>query len=291
MTSPIGCHALVFTGEFDTAGIEQSAKRAARAGFDLIEYPLMDPFSFDAAAARRAVEGEGLGVTASLGLPVDADVSSEDPAIVAAGAALLDAALEKTAEMGGTHLCGVIYGAMRKHMAPCSEAGRANSAAAIADLSRKAEGVGVRLALEVVNRYETNLLNTGRQALAYLDEVGHGWAGVHLDTYHMNIEESDLFQPFLDAGERLGYVHIGESHRGYLGTGSVDFASTFRALARLGYDGPITFESFSSAVVSATLSNTLGIWRNLWSDGDDLAAHANRYIRDQILAVKTIELH
>ena len=291
MTSPIGCHALVFTGEFDTAGIEQSAKRAAQAGFDLIEYPLMDPFSFDAAAARRAVEGEGLQVTASLGLPVDADISSEDPAIVAAGAALLDAALEKTAEMGGTHLCGVLYGSMRKHMAPCSEAGRANSAAAIADLSRKAEGVGVRLALEVVNRYETNLLNTGRQALAYLDEVGHGWAGVHLDTYHMNIEESDLFQPFLDAGDRLGYVHIGESHRGYLGTGSVDFASTFRALARLGYDGPITFESFSSAVVSATLSNTLGIWRNLWSDGGDLAAHANRYIRDQILAVKTIELH
>jgi D-psicose/D-tagatose/L-ribulose 3-epimerase len=281
----------VFTGEFDTAGIEQSAKRAAQAGFDLIEYPLMDPFSFDAAAARRAVEGEGLQVTASLGLPVDADVSSEDPAIVAAGAALLDAALEKTAEMGGTHLCGVIYGAMRKHMAPCSEAGRANSAAAIADLSRKAEGVGVRLALEVVNRYETNLLNTGRQALAYLDEVGHGWAGVHLDTYHMNIEESDLFQPFLDVGDRLGYVHIGESHRGYLGTGSVDFASTFRALARLGYDGPIAFESFSSAVVSATLSNALGIWRNLWSDGGDLAAHANRYIRDQILAVKTIELH
>jgi len=281
----------VFTGEFDTAGIEQSAKRAAQAGVDLIEYPLMDPFSFDAAAARRAVEGEGLQVTASLGLPVDADISSEDPAIVAAGAALLDAALEKTAEMGGTHLCGVIYGAMRKHMAPCSEAGRANSAAAIADLSRKAQSLGIRLALEVVNRYETNLLNTGRQALAYLDEVGHGWAGVHLDTYHMNIEESDLFQPFLDAGERLGYVHIGESHRGYLGTGSVDFAITFRALARLGYDGPITFESFSSAVVSATLSNTLGIWRNLWSDGDDLAAHANRYIRDQILAVKTIELH
>ena len=53
MTSPIGVHALVFTGDFDTAGIEQSAQRAAKAGFDLIEYPLMDPFTFDAAAARR----------------------------------------------------------------------------------------------------------------------------------------------------------------------------------------------------------------------------------------------
>jgi D-psicose/D-tagatose/L-ribulose 3-epimerase len=145
--------------------------------------------------------------------------------------------------------------------------------------------------LEVVNRYESNLLNTGRQALEYLKEVDRPDVSVHLDTYHMNIEESDLFQPILDAGDRLGYLHIGESHRGYLGTGSVDFGSAFRALDRINYDGPIVFESFSSAVVSPTLSNTLGIWRNLWSDGDDLAAHANRFIRDQLAAVQTIELH
>jgi D-psicose/D-tagatose/L-ribulose 3-epimerase len=142
-----------------------------------------------------------------------------------------------------------------------------------------------------VNRYETNVFNTGRAALSYLDEVGNANVSVHLDTYHMNIEESDLFQPFLDTGARLGYVHIGESHRGYLGTGTVDFESTFRALARIDYDGPIVFESFSSAVVSPTLSNTLGIWRNLWSDSEDLAAHANRFIRDHIAAVRTIALH
>ena len=59
------------------------------------------------------------------------------------------------------------------------------------------------------------------------------------------------------------YVHIGESHRGYLGTGSVDFPALFRALAAAGYQGPLTFESFSSAVVSPSLSNTLCVWRNL----------------------------
>ena len=109
-----------------------------------------------------------------------------------------------------------------------------------------------------MNRYESNLLNTGRDAWKFLDEVGRADVSIHLDTYHMNIEESDLFQPFLDTQERLGYVHIGESHRGYLGTGSVDFDTAFRALDRIGYDGPIVFESFSSAVVSPTLSNTLG---------------------------------
>ena len=59
------------------------------------------------------------------------------------------------------------------------------------------------------------------------------------------------------------YVHIGESHRGYLGTGSVDFGALFRALASADYRGPLTFESFSSAVVSPSLSNTLCVWRNL----------------------------
>ena len=87
------------------------------------------------------------------------------------------------------------------------------------------------------------------------------------------------------------YVHIGESHRGYLGTGSVDFDSFFRALGRIGYDGPIVFESFSSAVVAPDLADMLGIWRNLWADNVDLAAHANAFIRDKLRSVETIALH
>ncbi|MFP5282830.1 MAG: sugar phosphate isomerase/epimerase family protein, partial [Actinomycetes bacterium] len=261
MTSPIGCHALVFTGDFAAAGIESSTRRAKAAGFDLIEFPLMEPDTFDSATARRVLEAEGLRATASLGLSLEADVSSDDPAVVRAGRRVLDAALDRTAEMGGFHLCGVLYGSMRKHMAPMSATGRANSVAALQRLADRAASYGVGLSLEVVNRYESNLLNTGRQALEFLKEVDRSGVSVHLDTYHMNIEESDLFQPFLDTADRLGYVHIGESHRGYLGTGSVDFGSTFRALERIHYGGPIVFESFSSAVVSPTLSNTLGIWR------------------------------
>jgi D-psicose/D-tagatose/L-ribulose 3-epimerase len=291
VSSLVGCHALVFTGEFDSAGIESSVQRAGRAGFDLIEFPLMEPATFDSGTARRVVEAEGLHASASLGLPLDADISSDDPSVVAAGRRLLDIALDKTAEMGGSRMCGVLYGSMRKHMAPATASGRANSVAAIQALAERASSLRIQLSLEVVNRYESNLVNTGRQALEFLKEVDREGVSVHLDTYHMNIEESDLFQPILDTGDRLGYIHIGESHRGYLGTGSVDFGSAFRALDRINYSGPIVFESFSSAVVSATLSNTLGIWRNLWSDGDDLAAHANRFIRDQLAAVRTIELH
>ena len=150
---------------------------------------------------------------------------------------------------------------------------------------------GVSVSLEVVNRYETNVLNTARQAMVYLAQVDRPNLGVHLDSYHMNIEESDMFAPVMDAAPKLRYVHIGESHRGYLGTGSVDFDTYFKALARVGYDGPITFESFSSAVVAPDLSRMLGIWRNLWQDNDELGAHANEFIRNKLVAVDSIRLH
>ncbi|MDT7671400.1 MAG: D-psicose/D-tagatose/L-ribulose 3-epimerase [Pseudonocardiales bacterium] len=289
-TSLIGCHALVWTGVFDRAGVTESVTRTRQAGFDLIEFPLMEPDTFDVAAARKALAGTGLAASASLGLPAHADISGEDPEAVAAGRRMLTRALEVTAEIGGTHLCGVLYGAMRKHSAPITERGLANSIETLREIADRAESLGIELAIEVVNRYETNMINTGRQALRYLDAVDRR-ISVHLDTYHMNIEEPDLFQPFLDCRDRLGYVHIGESHRGYLGTGSVDFDSCFKSLSRIGYTGPIVFESFSSAVVSPSLSHTLGIWRNLWQDSDELAGHANRFIRGHLDATATIAQH
>lgn len=74
-------------------------------------------------------------------------------------------------------------------------------------------------------------------------------------------------------------MHIGESHRGYLGTGNVDFDKFFVALAKIDYQGPITFESFSSEVVNLNLSNTLCVWRNLWENSDDLAQKALQFMK------------
>lgn len=287
----IGCHGLVWTGQFDAEGIRHSVRKTQEAGFDLIEFPLMDPFSFDVATAKSALAESGLVASASLGLSEATDVSSEDPTVVKAGEELLNRALDVVAELGGTDFCGVVYSAMKKYMEPVTERGLDNSKSAIGRIADRAAGLGINVSLEVVNRYETNVLNTGKQALGYLKDVNRGNLGIHLDTYHMNIEESDMFSPVLDTAEVLRYVHIGESHRGYLGTGNVDFDNFFKALGRIGYDGPVVFESFSSAVVAPDLSRMLGIWRNLWADNEELGAHANAFIRDKLTAIKTIELH
>ena len=287
----IGVHGLVFAGEFDEPGLLTAARGASQAGFDLLELPLADPYAADGALIGRIMGDHSLALTASLGLSAENDVSSEDPATVRRGVDLLRRAVDVVAEAGGTHLCGVIHSAMQKYMHPSTSIGRAHATSALALVAEHADAAGIPISLEIVNRYESNLLNTARGGLELLEEIDNPNVHLHLDTYHMNIEESDMFSPVLDVGQELRYVHIGESHRGYLGTGTVDFDSFYRALARIGYDGPVVFESFSSAVVSDALSNTLGVWRNLWDDSADLAAHAHRTIRDSLRAVETISLH
>jgi D-psicose/D-tagatose/L-ribulose 3-epimerase len=116
--------------------------------------------------------------------------------------------------------------------------------------------------------------------------IGLANVRAHLDVYHMNIEESDMAQAIVDTGEYLGYFHTGDSHRGYMGSGSIDLAGAFRAVVKSGYQGPITFESFSSRVVGQPLEGILGIWRNLWEDSVDLATHALMYTKAQLKAAQ-----
>lgn len=111
---------------------------------------------------------------------------------------------------------GILYGAMARYPGPLSAKGRGNATDAIKRMADFALKKGVTLGLEVVNRYESNQIKTALQALDMLDRVNAPNVVVHLDTYHMNIEEADFMQPVLACGKRLGYVHIGESNRGCL---------------------------------------------------------------------------
>lgn len=274
----LGGHALVWAGEWTAIGARKAIGGAKRAGFDYIEIALLDPWKIDTSMTRDLLAEYGLRAHASLGLSADTDVTSEVASIVEKGDALLRQAVDVLHGLGGTELCGVIYSALGKYPGPASPQNRRNCVSAMQRLADYAAARDININLEIVNRYETNIVNTGAEGLALLDEIDRKNAYLHLDTYHMNIEENGMAESVLLAGDRLGFVHIGESHRGYLGTGNVDFDVFFETLKKIDYRGPITFESFSSAVVDPTLSNTLCVWRNLWSDSDDLAGHARKFI-------------
>ena len=283
----LGVHALVWVGGWSPAEARQAIASTAEAGYDLIEIPLLDPGSVDAVATRRLLDEHGIGAGCSLGLALETNVSSEDPHAVAAGRRLLADALRATVELGSDYLGGVLYGVLGRHEAVVSERGYANAVEAMQELCSNASREGVTIGLEVVNRYESNVLNTTEQGLRFLDDIGAANATLHLDTYHMNIEEPGMAAAIELAGDRLGYFHVGESNRGPLGTGSVDFGETFAALDRIGYDGTITFESFSSAVVSPALTRALCIWRETWDDGMELAVSARRFVLEQLAAATT----
>jgi D-psicose/D-tagatose/L-ribulose 3-epimerase len=213
-----------------------------------------------------------------MGLPVAADVSSEDASVAKAGEELLASAVAAVRDIGGSKLGGILYSAHTKYGTMPSDRGRKNSIAAIARTAEVAKAAGVDLVLEVVNRFETNLLNTTAQGLQFIAATGSDHVRLHLDTFHMNIEEANPAAAIRLAGDKLGYFHIGESNRGYLGDGVIDFDRIFDALLDIGYARDLTFESFSNAVVDESLSLACAIWRDTWTESMPLAQHAKAFI-------------
>ncbi len=274
----LGIHSFVWTGGTTQAGLEMAMERSAEAGFKAIELAYLRPEKFDLDALAKRAQALDLAITVTMGLPISADVSSTDRGVVAAGEALLASAVAAVRDIGGVRLGGILYSAHTKYNALPSAEGRKNSAAAIAKPAEVAQKAGVEIVLEVVNRFETNLLNTTAQGLEYLGMTGRDDVRLHLDTFHMNIEEANPAAALRLAGDKLGYFHIGESNRGYLGDGTINFDLIFDALLDIGYARDITFESFSGAVVDESLSLACAIWRDTWTDSVPLAAHAKAFI-------------
>lgn len=287
--NPLGIHALCCVGGWSEAEARRAICSAAEFGYDLIEVPMLDPDRIDVAMTARLLEEYGIRATISLGLEPETDLSSEDPEISARGVALLAKVVSIGRDIGATHLCGVIYSAMTKYSRPATRKGMDHSVAALRNICELAAASDITVGIEVVNRYETNIANTAAEGVALCKMIGATNTRVHLDTYHMNIEEADMARAIVETGDHLGYFHLGECHRGYLGTGSIGFETVFKALAQIDYDGPLVFESFSSEVVDPQLSNILGIWRNLWTDGDDLINHAHEFMTAQIKAALQAE--
>ncbi|MGI9419200.1 MAG: sugar phosphate isomerase/epimerase family protein [Geminicoccaceae bacterium] len=276
--NPLGVHALVFVSGWSQEEAARAIEHAAANDYQYLEIPLIDPRAIDVAETRKALARAGIKPITSLGLAMDSDISSDDPATVSRGEALLGDALSVARDLGSTMLSGVLYSALSKYQRAPTEAGRWNCVQALGRLAEKANEAGMTIGIEPVNRYESNLVNTGDDALKLIETIGAENMVVHLDSYHMNIEEGAPGPLIERLGDRLGYVHVNESHRGYLGTGSIDFDALFQALVDHGYDGVITFEAFSAGIGDPGLNAELAVWRPLWDDPDGLARHARSFM-------------
>ena len=277
--NPLGVHAGVFVGDWRDASARFAIESAAATGYDLIEIPAVDRREADPAHTVRLLAENGLDAVVSLALDAESDINTDDPALSARGEALLQNAVAFARDIGARYVGGVTYSAMVKYTRPATTASRDNSIAVLRRVAESAQASGITIGVEYVNRYESNLLNTAAQTVEFIRDLGARNVVLHLDTFHANSEELSLPAAVRDAGPLLGYIHASESHRGLLGTGVLDFPALFAALAASDYAGPVTFESFSSAVLPQATSSTIGLWRESWTDPVVAAARANAFLR------------
>ena len=184
----LGCHALVWVGGWSNEECESAISRTKAAGYDLIEMVALDPTKLDTAFTRDTLRKHGIEGTCSLGLGDSNDINSEDMAKVKKGEETLRGALKFVEGVGGKFLGGVIHSALRKYSVETTPKARANSVSVINQIAKEAHKSGITIALEPVNIYETNLLNTAQQTVDFFNEVGEPNVMVHLDVYHCNIE-------------------------------------------------------------------------------------------------------
>jgi len=275
----LGIHSFVWTGGQTQDGLEKALEKSAEHGYRCIEFAYLRPELFDLDRLAKKSQELDVQIGVTMGLPLDKDVSSEDPEAVAAGKAMLSDAVKAVRDIGGDKLGGILYSAHTKYNRQPTEAGWKNSCEVMNAIGDEAKAAGVDLVMEIVNRFETNLLNTTAQGMKYLKDCDNDHVMLHMDTFHMQIEEADPAQAIRMAGDKIGYFHIGESNRGYLGDGTIAWEPIFDALVEVGYNKDVVFESFSTAIVDEGLSLACAIWRDTWTDNDPLAAHAKQFIK------------
>ena len=144
-------------------------------------------------------------------------------------------------------------------------------------LARYAEKKGVCIALEPLNRFETDFINTVDQTLALVADVGSPALGLHYDTFHMNIEEKDQAKAIRRAGKHLFHFHACGCDRGTPGSDHIDWSGIAAALKKVRYDGDIVIESFTPDVV--VIARAAAIWRQIEPSRDDIAVKGLRFLK------------
>jgi len=278
-----GVHTSMWTMNWDRAGAEKAVAAAVKYKMDFIEIALLNAPAVDAAHTRMLLEKHELKAVCSLGLPERAWASRRPEAAIEH----LKVAIDKTAELGGLALSGVIYGGIGERTGlPPTTVEYDNITRVLMTVAKYAKQRGIELGIEPVNRYETHLVNTGWQAVQMIERIGADNIFIHLDTYHMNIEEKGVGNGIVDARAYLKYIHLSESDRGTPGCGTCDWDEIFATLAAIGFKGGLAMESFIN--MPPELAYGLSVWRPVAKDEAEVMGSGLPFLRGKATQYKLV---
>lgn len=279
----IGVNTFLLTSPFTNEQVEIFGQFKAW-GFDAVEIALEDAAHVDAGTIKQALNQYGLtcsSICAAMGPGRDLRGT---PAEQDAAIEYITQAMEVMAEIGCPVMVGPMYSTVgRAEQTPRDEYRRQwdTVVSHLQRLASRANDLGVKLALEPLNRYETDFINTADQAVALVDAVGHQSIGILLDTYHMNIEEKDSAAAIRKAGQRLIHVHACGCDRGAPGGDHIDWDGIRNALDEVGYRGSLVIESFTPAV--KVVAKAASIWRDFEPSREDIAIKGQAFLRNHFM--------
>jgi D-psicose/D-tagatose/L-ribulose 3-epimerase len=275
-----GVNTFVWVSPCTTEAVKELAPKVKSMGFDILEIACESPDLLDIQAikvelSKNELSGIICGVFGS-----DRNICSIDPEIRENARKYIFWLIDAAAQLGSPVIAGPMYSAVGKEHLEDSDARRKEWELAVTEIRRMADYAGergIKLALEPLNRFETDMINTVAQGLAFINDVGRENVGFHLDTFHMHLEEKSSPEAIRLAGDKIFHFHACENDRGIPGTGQVHWQEIAPALKSTNYQGPVVIESFTSQVKE--IARAVNIWREIAPSQDAIAMQGLRFLK------------
>ena len=253
----------------------------SRLGFGAVELPIEDPDLVDPEKIRPILEETGLTPYLCGAFGPGRDLTHPDAAVRANTRAYLSRLMDLAEALGVPFIAGPMYALVGKaRQLPPDERRREWDLAAteLRTVAAEAGNRGLKLAIEAINRFESDLVNTTADTIRLVRSIDHPAAKAMIDTFHMTIEESDIGEAIRHAGDDLIHVQVSENHRGVTGTGLTPWQDFREALADIGYSGAVVIESFTPD--NRDLAGAVCIWKRFTPTQDEFAARGLAFLRD-----------
>jgi D-psicose/D-tagatose/L-ribulose 3-epimerase len=262
-------------------GLLPVLERLKAMGYDGVEVPLFAPDEALCAAWGNRLKELGLRTTVVTIRNGPDNPISPDPNVRAAGIELSKRTLDCCQSLGAETLCGPFHSAIGQFSGagPTSDEWK-RGVESMRPVAEHAGKVGVKLAVESLNRFETYLLTCVADAARFVAEVNHPSCGMMYDTFHANIEEKTVGDAIKSCAKHTVHVHISENDRSTPGKGNVRWKETFDAFAETGYDGWMVVEALGLAL--PTIAAATKIWRRMYDNEDQLASDALAFMKSEV---------
>ena len=275
-----GVSTWLWTSPFTTASIHELFPRIATMGFDVVEIAVEDPALIDIKEVKKALGLYGLKANICGAFGTARDFTNDDPSFHKTSFAYIQSCLDLCVEVGTPFFFFFFYSAVGKARMVSAEQRKVEWERAVNNLRivcDMAAERGLEIALEPLNRFESDLINTSQDVLRLVNDINHPAAKIMLDGFHMSIEERDIEEAITTVGDKLIHLQVSENYRGTPGTGQTPWHAYKKGLEAIKYNGTITIESFTPE--NKELAGAVCFWHPMADSQDSFAKDGLKFLK------------